>query len=127
MAIQNGYPIVPFGAVGAEDILDIVVDEGNTLFSAVHDVVQKATGWPMQPLVRGIGPTAIPRPERLYFSFGEPIPTAGYADDDLTKAARRVRDQVKREVERQLEFLFDKRDRDPKRRFSRRILPGVLS
>jgi 1-acyl-sn-glycerol-3-phosphate acyltransferase len=93
LAIEHSYPIVPFAAVGAEEMLDIVVDNSNPVYGQFARAVEKVTGWPMQPIARGLGPTPLPRPERLYFWFGEPIDTsrfAGRQEDD--RAARAVRD-----------------------------------
>jgi 1-acyl-sn-glycerol-3-phosphate acyltransferase len=77
LAIEHGYPIVPFAAVGAEEMLDILIDENNPLYVYAHlaDLIKKLTGWPMQPLVHGMGPTILPHPERLYLWFGELIDT----------------------------------------------------
>jgi 1-acyl-sn-glycerol-3-phosphate acyltransferase len=128
IAIQHGYPIVPFAAVGAEEMLDVLVDDNNPIYAKFTEIVKKTTGWPMQPLVRGIGPTVIPRPERLYFSFGKPIPTAEYTDDlNLTGAARYVRDHAKRDVEHQIDVLLAERERDPRRRLTSRIRRAATS
>jgi hypothetical protein len=65
----------------------------------------------------------MPRPERLYFWFGEPIDTtrfAGRHDDDA--AARAVRDEVKAAVEEGIAFLQAERERDPHRGLVRRVL-----
>jgi 1-acyl-sn-glycerol-3-phosphate acyltransferase len=120
LAIAHGYPIVPFAAVGAEEMLSILVDEDNPAYAQLAAVVKKALGWPLQPLVRGIGPTPIPRPERLYFWFGEPIDTAAYAGsgDD---GARALRDEVRAAVEHGLAFLHDERDNDPDRPLAKRL------
>jgi len=123
LAIEYGYPIVPFAAVGAEEMLDIVIDESNAAFARLSDVVRKLTGWPMQPLVHGVGPTLLPHPERLYFWFGEPIDTArfeGRQDDD--EAARAVRNEVKRAVEGGIDFLLAEREADPRRPLRKRLL-----
>jgi hypothetical protein len=74
-------------------------------------------------LLVGIGPTARPRPERFYFSFGEPIDTTRYEgrhEDGC--AARGVRDRVKRAVEAQMELCLAERERDP----DRELLPRLL-
>ena len=68
------------------------------------------------------GPTLIPRPERLYFRFGEPIDTArcgGRHDDD--KAVRSLRDEVRAAVQSGLEELLAKRRADPQRSLRRRL------
>ena len=68
LAIEHSYPIVPFAAVGAEEMFDIVIDDDHPVYGRFTRLVEKAIGWPLQPIVRGIGPTMLPRPERLYFS-----------------------------------------------------------
>jgi hypothetical protein len=55
-----------------------------------------------------VGLTPLPRPERLYFWFGEPIATAGREPED-------VRDEVKAAIEGGIAFLHDERENDPHR------------
>src|SRR3954470_7368102 len=85
LAIEQGYPIVPFAAVGAEGMVDVVLDNEKPLYGQVAKVVEGVTGGPIRPAVRGVAPTPLPLPGRLYFSFGEPIDTTrfgGRGDDD---------------------------------------------
>ena len=116
LAIEFGYPIVPFAAVGAEEMLHVLVDSEMPVAAQVSALMRRLVGLPLPPLVRGIGPTLLPRPERLYFWFGEPVDTSGYggagADD---AAARTVRDEVKAAVEQGIQTLFSERERDPHR------------
>ena len=52
------------------------------------------------PLARGIGPTPLPRPERFYFQFSNPIPTAEYAgQQDNDETCHAVRTQVATAIE----------------------------
>lgn len=124
MAIAHGCTIVPFAALGAEDALDIVAD--------AHDIMDSPLGrWVeglglrrdlVPPLVRGIGPTPIPRPERLYFWFGEPVSTAehvGSQDDDAL--CLEVRGQVHASVDAGLDALKQHRSQDPKRSWVPRL------
>ncbi len=123
LAIEHGYPIVPFAAVGAEEMLDIVIDENNPAYAHFTDLVRKLTGWPMQPLVHGVGPTLLPHPERLYFWFGEPIETTclkGRNEDD--RAAHAIRDEVKGAVVEGIAFLLAEREADPRRELRRRLM-----
>lgn len=112
LAIEHGYPIVPFAAVGAEEMLDVVIDEDNPVFAKLSQAVEKLTGWPMQPIVRGVGPTPVPRPQRLYFWFGAPIETAHLAGRPEERAARAVRGEVERAVEEGIAFLLNERALD---------------
>jgi 1-acyl-sn-glycerol-3-phosphate acyltransferase len=116
MAIEAGCPIIPFGAIGAEETYDIVLDADSRLMaplralSALLGVREDL----MAPLVRGLGGTPLPRPGRYYFAFGEPIHTtdwAGNHDDD--HALRAVRDLTRNAVEEQIALLLTKREHDP--------------
>jgi 1-acyl-sn-glycerol-3-phosphate acyltransferase len=108
LAIEHDYPIVPFAAVGAEEMLDVVVDDSNPVYARFAAVVERLTKWPIQRPVRGVGLTPLPRPERLYFWFGEPIATAARKPED-------VRDEVKAAIEGGIAFLHDERENDPHR------------
>jgi 1-acyl-sn-glycerol-3-phosphate acyltransferase len=121
LAIEQGYPIVPVAAVGAEEMFDVLVDKSTPIYGQFAALYERLLGFPTPPIVRGFGPTPIPRPERLYFWFGDPIdPTAfaGRADDD---AARAVRDEVKRAILVGIQFLRDERDQDPDRGLLKRL------
>jgi len=99
LAIAHGYPIVPFAAGGAEEMVDIVADDDNPVYGRITKAVEELTGFPLPPL-------GLPRPQRLAFWFGEPVETtryAGRADDD--GAARAVRDKVRHAVEHGIEVL----------------------
>jgi 1-acyl-sn-glycerol-3-phosphate acyltransferase len=122
LAIESGYPIVPFAAVGADDMFDVIVDQRTPLYGQLALAYEKVMGFPTPPVVRGVGVTGIPRPERLYFWFGERIDTTGYAGQDDDTAAREVRDEVKRSVLAGIQFLRDERDRDPDRDLAKRLL-----
>ena len=122
LAIEHSYPIVPFAAVGAEEMLDVVVDANNPVYGAFTEALEKLTGWPIPSVVRGLGLSPLPRPERLYFWFGDPIDTARFgrrAEDD--DAARTLRDEVRAAVEGGIAFLHEERDRDPDRGLTSRL------
>jgi len=122
LAIERGYPIVPVAAVGADDMLEVIVDQNTPVYGQLARLSKKITGFPAPPVVRGIGLTAIPRPERLYFWFGEPVDTTRFAGQDADTAARTVRDEVKQAVLAGIQFLRDERDHDPDRDLANRLL-----
>ena len=133
LAIEHGATIVPFAALGADDAWDIVADAEDMLQSPAGQWVKRvvdAVGLPadaVPPIVRGIGPTPIPRPVRLYFAIGDPISTAahtGRADDEATRWA--VREQTRTAIERELVRLRRFREADPHADFARRATRGVL-
>jgi len=116
LAIEFGCPIVPFAAVGAEEMYHVVVDSRTPVAAQVSALMRRLVGLPLPPLVRGVGPTLLPRPERLYFWFGNPIDTARYGgagNDDA--AVRNVRDEVRAAVEEGIRTLRVEREHDPHR------------
>lgn len=124
MAVQHGYTIVPFAAVGAEEAVDILMDGDNPLLAPTRMLVEKLLGsTEAMPITRGIGLTPFPRPERQYYWFGEPISTEdvrGLQDDDAV--VRTVREQTKKAIEQGMEFLLAEREKDPNRSVVKRLL-----
>lgn len=124
MAVQHGYTIVPFAAVGAEEAVDILMDGDNPLLAPTRMLVEKLLGsTEAMPITRGIGLTPFPRPERQYYWFGEPISTEdvrGLQDDDAVVST--VREQTKKAIEQGMEFLLAEREKDPNRSVVKRLL-----
>jgi 1-acyl-sn-glycerol-3-phosphate acyltransferase len=125
LAIECGYPIVPFSLVGAEDVYDIVLDADDLLASPLGPLLRRLAPRPdvIPPVVRGLGLTAIPRAERLYFHFGEPVETrhlAGRERDSRTCFA--VRERVRQAIEDGITRLLLERERDPDRALLARVL-----
>jgi 1-acyl-sn-glycerol-3-phosphate acyltransferase len=117
-ACELGCPIVPFASVGPDDAFDVVLDGVELsrwplgpLFEALlpPGLVRVGT---VPPLVRGLGPTWIPRPERFYFGFAPPVASAGAGEPER----RALATQVERAVERMLGQLLIERLNDPGRR-----------
>jgi 1-acyl-sn-glycerol-3-phosphate acyltransferase len=131
LAIEFGYPVVPFAAVGAEEMLEVVVDERTPILAQISALTRRLVGLPLPPIAHGIGPTLLPRPERLYFWFGEPIGTERFGSDyEDDESARALRDEVRRAVEDGISFLRSERENDPRRRLRGRLrggdeLPGL--
>ncbi|MDR3661451.1 MAG: lysophospholipid acyltransferase family protein [Mycobacterium sp.] len=76
-AILGGYPIVPVALVGSDEMYEHLLSRNSTLGQLSLVLSEKISGrkeMPM-PLVHGIGPTLIPRPQRMYLRFGTPIST----------------------------------------------------
>ena len=97
-------------------MLDVVVDQRTPIYHDFARVYEKLMGFPTPPIVRGVGLTPVPRPERLYFWFGEPIESASFGSRyDDTGAARALRDEVKQAVLTGIQLLRDERDQDPNR------------
>jgi 1-acyl-sn-glycerol-3-phosphate acyltransferase len=77
LAIAHDYPIVPVGLVGGDDVFHSLVARNSawermtrTFGERMHGIVGVGV-----PLMRGLGPTLLPRPQRMYLRFGQPIST----------------------------------------------------
>lgn len=115
MAIQAGVPIVPLAMIGVDDAFDIVFDGQHPVMRPLRWTCSLLGINPElnPPMVKGIGPTPLPRPERFYFSAGAPIDPAPWLEaDDLDAAAIDLRDVVRKGLEEELQFLFNERERD---------------
>ncbi len=131
MAMEYGYDIIPVAAVGAEEAFTIVEDSNEILkspfgkFLKFIGVAEKyfKNGELMPPVVRGIGDTIIPRPSKLYFSFGERIPTSRYKSKfEDQKTQDLVKGRVEKALHKQFGELFKIRDADTDRSKWRRLL-----
>jgi len=114
LAAAFGYPIVPFASLGADESLHIAVDGRDIMGSPIGKLLQATGiadkylrgGEALPPLVRGLGLTWIPEPERFFVSFGPPISTSHYRRRAKDFAAmHELRAKVASSIEAQLEFL----------------------
>ncbi|ORW86984.1 glycerol acyltransferase [Mycobacterium sp. IEC1808] len=117
LSIENGYPIVPAGLVGGDDVYRSLTtrDSAYGRFSAALGRRLNGRADMAMPLMRGIGPTLIPRPQRMYLRFGSPIDTSrplGVTDQEWVDI---VKDQTQRALENILSDLRRLRDGDPYR------------
>uniref|UniRef100_A0A1J3DIS7 Acyltransferase-like protein, chloroplastic n=1 Tax=Noccaea caerulescens TaxID=107243 RepID=A0A1J3DIS7_NOCCA len=134
VASKFGAKIVPFGAVGEDDICDLVLDaDDQKNIPILKDFIDKATrqaGNLREGDNSELGkqdayfPGLLPKiPGRFYFYFGKPIDTAG-KEQELRdkKKAQELYLQVKSEVEQCIAYLKVKRESDP----YRNLLPRIL-
>ena len=129
IALETGATIVPIASVGADDCFDILIDGDDLLKSPIGPLIERFHPRPdfLPPIVRGMGLTLLPRPERFYFNFGEPIEaTASRPGEDHTNpdACMRLRCEVQAAVEAGLAQLLKLREDDPKRRLRDRFWRG---
>jgi 1-acyl-sn-glycerol-3-phosphate acyltransferase len=134
MAVEHGYPIVPFACVGPEECFDLLFDANDLVASPLGKALSRTGlldrflrgGESFAPLARGLGLTVIPRPERFYFSIGKPIATQRYAKQlDDGEVLMAVRERVRRAVELQIRKLFSVRSRDPRRGLLASLVSGA--
>jgi 1-acyl-sn-glycerol-3-phosphate acyltransferase len=117
LSVENGYPIVPAGLVGGDDVY-----RSWTTRDGAYGRFSEALGRRLNgrldmamPLLRGIGPTLIPRPQRMYLRFGSPIDATrplGISQDGWVEA---IKGQTQRALQEILGDLIELRSTDPYR------------
>jgi len=131
LAIEHGYPITPYATVGAEEAFDVLLDSGDYMNTPLGRYLRESGlaqrylrgGEEFPPLVRGLGPSVIPRPEKLYFSVGKPIETARYRAQSQDPAVlQRVRGRVARSLDQLIAELRERRTRDTGQGIVRQML-----
>ncbi|KAG6544924.1 hypothetical protein Mapa_013616 [Marchantia paleacea] len=133
-AVRHGATIIPFSAVGGDDIVEIVLDQEELLrVPFLGDYLRKSASAFPAARINATGevanetfvfPLAYPKiPPRMYFLFQQPIPTEGMADSINDKEAMNdLYLKVKGEVESGLDYLQQKRNGDPYKEFAPRVL-----
>jgi 1-acyl-sn-glycerol-3-phosphate acyltransferase len=115
IAVENDYPIVPVGLVGGDDVYKSLVTRDSALGRLSQTVSEKLSGRAdmAMPLMRGIGPTLIPRPQRMYLRFGEPIETTKPNRTSTENWVASVRKDTQQSLETILTELLAVRAGDP--------------
>jgi 1-acyl-sn-glycerol-3-phosphate acyltransferase len=136
MAVKYGYPIVPFAAVGPDDMVDIIADANDVIKSPLGKLLKRTGaldkdgllrgGDIIMPLTRGLGLSPLPRPERFYFAVGRPIPTAHLQGKENDRRSLTVlRDEVSHSIYELISSQLLKRAKDrsvgPLRRLLNRL------
>lgn len=117
ISAEHDYPIVPAGLIGGDDVYRSLTSRDG-LFGRFSQRIAKALGAPgdmAMPLLRGIGPTLIPRPQRMYLRFAEPIDTAKPAGVSAPEWADTVKQRTQTSLEAVLADLQEIRAADPYR------------
>lgn len=114
LAIAHGYPIVPVGLVGGDDVYRALVERDSAWGRAGRLFTRHVLRRPEVniPLMRGLGPTLIPRPQRMYVRFGTPISTVKPANTTAAWEST-VKHQTQTALEAILADLQDLRESDP--------------
>lgn len=96
-----------------KDMLDVILD-------LPTGFITKPMGLPSIPLVK---PNSL---QKIYFWFGDPIPTEQYGgDSDNTDFAREVRDKTKAAIEGGIKEMQEKQANDPERYFMDRVAKQI--
>jgi 1-acyl-sn-glycerol-3-phosphate acyltransferase len=117
LSVENNYPIVPVGLVGGDDFYQsLTTREGRwgRLSTGLTEKLSGRTDMAL-PLMRGIGPTLIPRPQRMYLRFAAPIDTTKPARISQEKRIATVKQNTQESLEQTLADLLVIRSSDPYR------------
>lgn len=117
LAVEHDYPIVPVGLVGGDDVYRSLSRRGGNWERFSVALSRRLSGPPEMaiPLQHGIGPTLIPRPQRMYLRFGAPIDATKPARVSNEKWVATVREKTQQSLEQILTDLLDVRAEDPYR------------
>lgn len=115
LAVTNDYPIVPVGLVGGDDVYHSLIERGSAWERGSRAIGERVHGLPGVgiPLVRGVGPTLIPRPQRMYLRFAAPIDTTKPARVGADTWVTTVKERSQRALETTLADLQELRETDP--------------
>lgn len=120
IAVEKEYPIVTVALVGGDDVYSSMVRRDSTLGRVGRWVGQRMTGRSditMSP-VRGVGLTLIPKPQRMYLAFGQPIDTRRSPEMSVEAWTSAVKRRVQQDLEAALLDLQRIRATDPYRRMN---------
>lgn len=115
LAIAHDYPIVPVGLVGGDDVFHSLVERNGTWERMTRGIGERLHGMAGigVPLVRGLGPTMLPRPQRMYLRFGQPISATRPARVRKDVWESTVKQRTQGELETILGNLQELRKGDP--------------
>jgi 1-acyl-sn-glycerol-3-phosphate acyltransferase len=130
LAIAHDYPIVPVGLVGGDDVFHSLVERNGIWERMTRPLGQRLHGLSGVgvPLIRGLGPTLLPRPQRMYLRFGQPISTTRPVRVRADKWEAVVKQRTQAALEAILADLQEMRRNDPFRnlnplRWSSALMP----
>lgn len=115
LAVAHDYPIVPVGLVGGDDVFHSLAERGGAWETTTRGLGERLHGVPGVgiPLVRGVGLTLIPRPQRMYLRFGQPITTTRPPRVGVDKWIATMKDHTQTALETTLAELQEVRATDP--------------
>ncbi|WP_428341544.1 lysophospholipid acyltransferase family protein [Mycobacterium sp.] len=115
IAAENGYPIVPVGLVGGDDVYKSLFTRDSVMGRLTQKVSTRLSGNSdmAMPVMRGVGPTLIPRPQRMYLQFGQPIETTRPKRITVDKWVASVKERTQDSLESILDALLEIRAADP--------------
>jgi 1-acyl-sn-glycerol-3-phosphate acyltransferase len=128
VAIESDYPIVPVGLVGGDDVYQSLFARDSRWGRLNLSLSERLSGRAdmAMPLVRGVGPTLIPRPQRMYLAFGKAISTTRPARTNAATWLDTVRENTRDSLESILADLQVVRADDPYRKLNPLAWPNAI-
>ncbi|KAL7115188.1 hypothetical protein ACP275_04G170000 [Erythranthe tilingii] len=133
MAARFGATIVPFGGVGEDDVVQLLLDSNDQMkFPPLKAFIEELTGEAVRLGSDAEGeignqifyyPVLLPKlPGRVYFRFGKPISMEG-REDVLTdkEKANEMYLEIQNEVQKCIDYLKENREKDPYRNLLARL------
>ncbi len=120
LAVENAYPIVPVGLVGGDEVYRSLTTRDSWWGRLSQGLTEKLSGRSdmAMPLMRGVGPTLIPRPQRMYLRFAPPIDTTKPTSVSDADWVSNVKQKTRQSVEQTLAELLEIRSSDPFRQLN---------
>lgn len=124
MAIQFGYDIIPVAQVGGDDMYDIIADADEIMKSWIGKYLRDSKiikkyfrgGDHIPPITRGLLGLGIPKPVKMYISFGNRISTSHYLKKyDDEENLWNLRNEVELSMNKQFITLLEYRKNDKKK------------
>lgn len=114
LAAKHGYTIMPFGMVGPDEFYGHYMEgheipESNLgkILTRFGLLTEDTRSDMMPPIAAGLMGSLLPKPQRCYIGFGEPVDLSHFEDKKLSKGNLRIiRNQVADEIEEQLSELL---------------------
>lgn len=115
LSVENSYPIVAAALVGGDDVYESLISRDSRAGRLSMRITAALSGRSdmAPPVVRGVGPTLIPRPKRMYLRFSAPIDTTKPENVSEEKWVEDVKQQTQRALEESLVGLLELRSTDP--------------
>ncbi|BBZ25127.1 lysophospholipid acyltransferase family protein [Mycolicibacter hiberniae] len=117
VAIEHQYPIVTAALIGGDDLYTSMTTRDGLYGRASEWISRRLDGRPdmAMPLLRGVGPTLLPRAQRMYLRFGPAITTTRPADVSPDAWIAQVKEDTAAQLEADLLDLQNIRAADPYR------------
>lgn len=131
LAARHGYTIMPFGLVGPDEFYghlmegqDIPGSRLGSLLKRLGLLTDDVRSDVLPPIPVGALGTLLPKPQRCYLGFGEPVDLSGYKGRTPSKKQQQaIRAQVAEQIETQLaELLFTREQSRGQDSLLRRLL-----